>query len=504
MGWIYLILWLLGWPIGLYGLFKKAGIAPWKALIPFYNAWCIVEKCEEKKIWFWLQFVPFAGGFVAIWLLIKFVMNFGKFSFIDHALAVFLPFIYLPYLAQDKQTRWIGPEGVANYEKTTIREWIDAAVFAIVAATLIRTFIFEAYVIPSGSMEKTLLINDFLFVNKMSYGPRLPQTPISFPFVHNYMPGSTTKPSYVKWVQLPYYRLPATSELKRNDVVVFNVPVGDTIINEPGYGSAVPYYDVLRTGDQEGHVYKGNREALFNDHNILVHPMDKTDNYIKRCTAIPGDTVMIRDGNLFISGKPAFVPPSSQRDYTVVTNSPLTTEQQAHMLLRTNTEDAENLEISSNGSNAYTIYLREEDITYLKTQQNVVSITPVIENNPVFPYDAYNHWTPDNFGPLWIPKKGATLALTPQNFALYERAIRTYEGNTLEQQGDKFIINGKETNTYTFKYDYYWMMGDNRHRSQDSRYWGMVPETNIVGKASLIWFSYDKGPRWSRIFKGIK
>ncbi len=504
MGWIYLILWLLGWPIGLYGLFKKAGIAPWKALIPFYNTWCIIEKCEEKKIWFWLQFIPFAGGFIAIWLLIKFVMNFGKFSFTDHFLTVFFPFIYLPYLASDKKTRWIGPEGVANYQKTTVREWIDAAVFAIVAATLIRTFIFEAYVIPSGSMEKTLLINDFLFVNKMSYGPRIPQTPISFPFVHNYMPGSTTTPSYVKWVQLPYYRLPATSEIKRNDVVVFNVPIGDTIINEPGYGSAIPYYDVLREGDQEGHIYKGNREALYNDHQMLVHPMDKTDNYIKRCTAISGDTVMLRDGNLFISGKPAFVPPNSQRNYSVTFTSPLTDEQLTHMSTRINQPDSDNEERIQIGDHKVMLFLREEDIAYLRTQKNIVSIEAIMSTDPVFPYDAYHHWTPDNFGPLWIPKKGATLTLTAENIELYRRAIVTYESNTLEQNGNQFVINGKPSNTYTFKYNYYWMMGDNRHRSQDSRYWGMVPETNIVGKASLIWFSYDKGIRWKRIFKGIK
>ncbi|WP_447642030.1 MULTISPECIES: signal peptidase I [Chitinophagaceae] len=445
-----------------------------------------------------MQLIPIAGAFVSIWLLIKFVMNFGKFSFVDHFLTVFFPFVYLPYLAQDKKTRWIGPEGVANYQKTTIREWMDAAVFAIVAATIIRTFIFEAYVIPSGSMEKTLLINDFLFVNKMSYGPRVPQTPISFPFVHNYMPGSTTTPSYVKWVQLPYYRFPATSEIQRNDVVVFNVPIGDTIINEAGYGSAVPYYDVLRE------MYHGNRDALMNEHQILVHPMDKTDNYIKRCTAIPGDTVMLRNGDLFISGKPAFVPPNSQRNYTVTTNSPLTDEQLKHMQTRTDQSDLENLEIELKGPNTYVIYLRSEDIAYLKTQKNVVGIEPVMSTDPVFPYDAFHNWTPDNFGPLWIPKKGATLTLTAENIALYQRAIVTYEGNTLEQNGNQFIINGKPTNTYTFKYDYYWMMGDNRHRSQDSRYWGMVPETNIVGKASLIWFSYDHGPRWNRIFKGIK
>ncbi|QES89248.1 S26 family signal peptidase [Rhizosphaericola mali] len=499
MGWLFLILWLLGWPIGWYTMFKKAGIAPWKAFIPLYNTWLIVEKCDLKKTWFWLQLIPFAGQFITIWIGIQFVMAFGKFSLIDHILTVFFPFAYLPYVGTNDKIRWGGAKVVGMYKKSAVREWVDAAVFAVVAATLIRTFIFEAYVIPSGSMEKTLLINDFLFVNKMSYGARLPETPVSFPFVHNLMPGSQTTPSYIKWVKLPYYRFPATSELRRNDVVVFNVPIGDTIINEPGYGSALPYYDVLRE------QYNGNREALLETRNIWVHPMDKTDNYIKRCTAIPGDTVKLIGGNLFINGQPAFVPEDAQRDYIVTTNgTPLSDAFLKSIGTRTNQEDTDNLELEQGSNpNQYKIYLRAKDIPLVEKQPNFVKIEPVIQDNDVFPYDTFHKWTPDNFGPLYIPKKGATITLTPENFALYQRAITTYEHNTFEEHGSQFVINGKPATTYTFKYNYYWMMGDNRHRSQDSRYWGMVPETNIVGRASLIWFSYDHGPRWNRIFKSI-
>jgi signal peptidase I len=256
MGWIIFLLGAVGWHIGVYGMLRKAGIEPWKAFIPFYNTWCMVEKANIKKVWFWLQFIPIAGQFITIWITIIFVMHFGQFTLLQHAAAVFLPFIYLPYVGFSKDIRWGGEEVMKRYKKSAAREWIDAAVFAVVAATLIRTFIFEAYTIPTESMEKTLLINDFLFVSKMSYGARLPVTPLSFPFVHNTMPGMPTTPSYLTWIQLPYTRLPGFTEVKRNDVVVFNVPVGDTIINQPDYGSKVLYYDVLR---QE---YNGNRDAL--------------------------------------------------------------------------------------------------------------------------------------------------------------------------------------------------------------------------------------------------
>ncbi|HEX8677215.1 MAG TPA: DUF5684 domain-containing protein, partial [Segetibacter sp.] len=196
MGWILFIIGTLGWHIGMYGMFKKAGIEPWKALVPFYNTWCIVNKTNIRKIWFWLQFIPIAGQFITIWITIIFAMHFAKFSLLDHIATVFFPFIYFPYLGYSSGVEYAGHEVVRKYHKSAAREWIDAAVFAVVAATIIRTFVFEAYTIPTESMEKTLLVNDFLFVNKMSYGPRIPQTPISFPFVHNIMPFSTTTPSY--------------------------------------------------------------------------------------------------------------------------------------------------------------------------------------------------------------------------------------------------------------------------------------------------------------------
>jgi signal peptidase I len=498
MGIILFIVGTIGWHVGMYGMFKKAGLEPWKALIPFYNTWLIVEKCEIKKTWFWLQLIPIAGQFITIWITIIWVMHFKKVNLIAHTLTVFLPFIYFPYLGFSDKEKWYGKEPLKHYHKPVSREWIDAGVFAIVAATIIRSFVFEAYVIPTGSMEKTLRINDFLFVNKVAYGPRIPQTPLAFPFVHNFLPFSQTAPSYLKWIQLKYDRLPGYTPIKRNDVVVFNFPAGDTIINEIGYGSAVPYYDVLRE------VYKGNRDALLSQHEILVHPIDKTDNYIKRCVAIAGETIQIKEGLLYVNGVPSQPFKDAQTDYIVKTNGTGFTEEYLKNELNLWLKDDDNLEFSKLSDSTYSLNMRAEDAEKVKKLPFVTSIVRMPVDQPTYPYDTFHNWTTDNFGPLLIPKKGTVITLDPSNINLYKRAIENYEGNKFETVNGKYIINGKEATTYTFKYDYYWMMGDNRHRSQDSRYWGFVPETHVVGKASFIWFSWENGPRFSRIFKFIK
>jgi signal peptidase I len=507
MGWIIFIIGTIGWHVGMYGMFKKAGIEPWKALVPFYNTWCIVQKCNIKKYWFFLQFIPIAGQFITIWITIIFVMHFGRFNTLHHAATTFVPFIYFPYIGFSKNERWGGEKVFKNYTKPAGREWIDAGAFAVVAATIIRTFVFEAYVIPTGSMEKTLLVNDFLFVNKMSYGQRMPKTPLSVPFVHNLLPFSQI-PSYSKLIQIDYSRLPGWTEVKRNDVVVFNFPEGDTIINLPDYGSARPYYSYVR--------FSG-REAVWDQFgkNIIVHPVDKEDNYIKRCVAQGGDTIQVKDGILYIDSKRAAVPENSQRTYIVKTDG----TQIDFELLRENYEILvrvdekleeyyNKMQEFFNENKFYEIILTESDAAAMKKLPFIKSVEPAFipeaETGTLFPFDTSLNYTVDNYGPLYIPKKNATVTLTSSNIGIYRRLITSYEGHSLIENNGQFVIDGKPTTTYTFKYNYYWMMGDNRHNSQDSRFWGFVPETHIVGKASLIWFSWEKGPRWKRIFKSIQ
>jgi signal peptidase I len=496
LGWTLFILATIGSLIGLYGMFRKAGIEPWKAFIPFYNTWCMIEKMPLKRYWFFLQFIPIVGQFITIWICIRFVEHFGRFSLLHHAATVFVPFLYFPYLGFSKNERYAGYAVVKNYKKSSAREWIDAGVFAVVAATIIRTFIFEAYVIPTGSMEKTLLVNDFLFVSKMSYGPRLPNTPLAIPFVHHTAPITGTK-SYVEWIKLPYKRL-WTTPVKRNDVVVFNYPVGDTVIGE--YQSNLNYYDVLR--DQ----YGGNREALLQRDDIIVRPVDKRENFIKRCVGIPGDTIQLKEGVLYVNGKPGYVPEASATFYNVQTKGQYFDEDVLKEDFNVET-DPERYQLRVGNDMNYMIDLSAEEAARMKQLPYVQSIVKdVIPFNPnVFPNDtAYYKWSEDFYGPIWVPKKGATITLTPENIAFYRRIIAVYEHNTLEEKDGQFIINGKSTNQYTFTMDYYWMMGDNRHNSQDSRFWGYVPEDHVVGKASLIWFSWDGGPRWKRLFRSIK
>jgi signal peptidase I len=495
-GWLIFIIGALGWHIGLYGMFKKAGIAGWKAFVPFYNTWCMVQKMPLKKYWFFLQLIPIGGQFITIWICIKFVEHFGRFGFWHHAATTLVPFIYFPYLGFSSQERYAGSAVVNNYKKSVYREWIDAIAFAVVAATLIRSFVFEAYTIPTSSMEKTLLVNDFLFVSKSAYGPRIPNTPLAMPFMHHTIPGLNTK-SYLEWIHIPYTRWFA-SPVKRNDAVVFNFPAGDTLTKE--YDSAIPYYDILREA-------KGNREAVWEQFHITTRPVDKRENYIKRCVAVAGDTIVIREGILYVNGQPAYVSPTSATYDTVRTSTAwdeaMLTE--AGLRLNQREEQESSYDFQPLGKNLYKINLTLGEREIIKKLPGFVSTSREILTNQTLPYDAsIAPWTPDNFGPLWIPKKGASIQLNKFNMAIYERAIRVYEGNELEQRDGKIFINGKEATAYTFKMDYYWMMGDNRHKSQDSRYWGFVPEDHVVGKASLIWFSWGGGPRWKRMFTMIK
>ena len=451
--------------------------------------------------WFFWQFIPVVGWFVTLGIYVEWVKLFGKFKLYQHTLTVLAPFLYFIYVGNNKKDRFLGVPAVKAHKKTATREWIDAAIFAIVAATLIRTFIFEAYTIPTGSMEKTLLVNDFLFVSKLTYGPRIPNTPLSVPFIHASLPWSHAK-SYSELIKIPYTRWFA-SPVKRNDVVVFNFPAGDTVINRDEYQSLRPYYDVMRNLGR-GDVDLG-RKLIMEDpesYPLVTRPVDKKENYIKRCVAIAGDTLLIKDGIVHINDLKPFLPPKSESPYYVMTEGQQLNED---VLKEEYDVDINNIdEFQVTGTpNIYRMLLTNDAMQ--KMRKAGLRVEPVLNEAPeVYPFDSYHKWTEDNFGPIWIPAKGATLTLTDENYSIYERAIRTYEHNELERRNGKFFINGVETNQYVFKMNYYWMMGDNRHASQDSRYWGFVPEDHIVGSAWLIWMSFDHGIRWNRLLKRIK
>lgn len=389
-----------------------------------------------------------------------------------------------------------------TYRKTS--EWIEAIVFATVVATLIRIFFFEMYVIPTPSMEKSMLVGDYLCVSKVAYGPKMPNTPLSFPFVHNTMPLSQTKKSFVEWIKWPYHRLAGFGEVKRNDPVVFNFPEGDTVsLSYP----ADSYYNALRQYQRVYGEQRGRQMLL--DEGIVVRPVDKRENYVKRAVALPGDTILIRHSEVWINGEPQVEIPGKQYNYTVYTNG--TAINPDHF------EDMgiaqADIHFDANQGVYFMLPLTAANAERIRAMGNVT----VVEKSEaegadpdIFPHDTTYAWNVDNFGPLWIPSKGATVELTVENLPLYRRIIETYEGHRLEVKGDRIYIDGKEVNRYTFAMDYYFMMGDNRHNSADSRYWGFVPEDHIVGKPSFVWLSLDKEKsfpaniRWNRLFSKIR
>ena len=404
----------------------------------------------------------------------------------------------------------------------TLIEWVDALIFAVIAASLIRLFVIEAYTIPTSSMEKTLLAGDYLFVSKVSYGPKMPNTPISFPFAHNTLPLTSTTKSYVEWAKWPYKRLDGLGPIERNDIVVFNFPAGDTVILQM---QDRDYYSILRQYAQElknRDINNGNQVRSFSaykqrarnyikeQYDVTTHPVDKRTNYIKRCVALAGDTIRIEDGQVYVNDKEQKHFENMQYNYLVKTNG--TKINPVHLeRMGINRSD---INYMPSGS-IYQMPLTKENLEKIRNFSNVVNVTKYENNSPsssnhvIFPFDSDYAWTEDNFGPLYVPKKGETVKLTPHNLPLYERIIDTHEGNNLEMRDSTIYINGDPTDSYTFQMDYYFMMGDNRHNSADSRYWGFVPENHVVGKAVFIWLSIDKYGsfldkiRWNRLFSVI-
>jgi signal peptidase I len=406
-----------------------------------------------------------------------------------------------------------------NGKNSIFIEWLDAIIFAVIAVSLINIFLFQNYKIPTGSMEKSLLIGDHLFVSKIAYGPRMPNTPVAFPFTQHTMPITKGK-SWSDIVHWSYRRLDGIGRVKNNDPIVFNFPAGDTVVVEDQTPS---YYEIIkRTAlelkEQDSHnsrVFKNDiyyttlaRKEIRSRFHIIYRPVDRRDNYVKRCIGIPGDTISVKGGTVFVNGKRLLENDTQQTTYAISTNGS-TINPRAFERLHNSKSDQQQL------SGGYILPLTIENSEKISKFSNVTDVKPVYtvegEFDPfIFPYSKTLKWNRDNIGPIWVPAKGTTIKIDTSNICLYERIIDVYENNDLRIEGDKIIINGIPSNSYTFKMNYYWMMGDNRHSSTDSRYWGFVPEDHIVGRPKFIWLSIDKEAkgfkkiRFDRMFMSVR
>ncbi len=432
-----------------------------------------------------------------------------------------VPFIFDVYITKKIKWQWWKE---AEKPVKFVMSWIDALVFALVAVYFINQFFFQNYVIPSSSLEKSLLTGDYLFVSKVSYGPRIPQTPLTMPLTQHTLPVVECK-SYFDWPHWDYRRVKGLGNIELNDIVVFNFPAGDTLCSAPQY-QAYDYYQMCYsigyqiypnrpdpdslTAEQRlkyfETIYEAGRNELWRNRGeygeIITRPADRRENYVKRCVGLPGQTLQIKDHIVYLDGKANKEPENVQYTYYVKLKQAIPEELMEELGI--SMED-----LTSLNTLGY-MPLTKRTVTTLQARKDIVeSITLNTEANDleIYPLNGNKHWTRDNYGPIWIPKKGESIELTLDNIAIYERPIKVYEANDLEIRDGKIFINGEEAKSYTFKMDYYWMQGDNRHNSADSRYWGFVPEDHIVGKPIFIWWSSDpdrrgiNGVRWSRLGK---
>jgi len=592
---ILLYLMLVIYFASLWKIFEKAGRQKWEGFVPGYNVWVWLKVLN--KPWWWIFFfpIPFVNFVITVACNVETARMFGKYAPKETILTVLVPWYMIPALAykeenviveptdwtkkDDREKRSIhdhltlffmapfvghallvvfrltGSKDKPN-KKTMPKEWTDALGFAIVAATIIRVFFFEAFTIPTGSMEKTMLIGDYLFVNKLKYGAKIPQTPFSVPFVHNRIPGTYTK-SYVEWFKNDYMRLPGYGAIERNDIMVFNWPAGDTVIVHDD-AIAHDYYSILRnqavdmsgvSSLEEFEKVKGVMMSRARKHiadgggllgnpsggpritktgGLMSHPVDKKENYIKRCVAVGGDTLEIVNGTIHINGVAEKIPEYAQFKHVFFFKNQQATIPFSNDYLfekyeiypnevsrkEKNFGDSKNPRVVNYMTFSCSKTIANEILGFEGVDSIMVPWQTKGDTEgycSIFPNDISIDWTKDNFGPLYIPKKGATISLNEENYIAYKRAITAFEGNTLEKEGDTYLLNGLAATSYTFKQNYYWLMGDNRHGSADSRYWGYVPEDHVVGTASFVWFSkttekgwFDGGIRWSRIFSFIK
>ena len=448
-----------------------------------------------------------------------------------------LGIIVIPFLVDAFTTRiikWDWWKQLKNKTLYQIMGWVDAIVFALVAVYFVNIYLFQNYAIPSSSLEKSLLIGDHLYVSKVAYGPRKPMTPLTMPLTQNTFPGGGK--SYFDKPQWPYERIKGFGKIKLNDIVVFNYPSGDTLVTNPNWSSH-DYYsmivyplgksrckeidiDSLTTLEQR-HVYdfyyKVGRETILQNEQtfgkVITRPVDRRENYVKRCVGLPGQTLEIRDGIIYLDGVQNKQPDAVQTNYIVTLIRPIPESLREKMGL-----SQEDLKTKDNKAGAHIIPLTQKSKDLLASQTGIVGEIKhyecsVEESEWLFPQNKNTKWTVDNYGPIWIPAKGATIHIDLENLPFYERIIKVYEGNDLQVKRDgTILINGQKADSYTFKMDYYWMMGDNRQNSADSRFWGFVPEDHIVGRPVFIWLSLDKDKkwgqkgkiRWNRQFRSVK
>ena len=438
---------------------------------------------------------------------------------------IVIPFIFDAYIT--KKIPWTWWKKSKNKTVLTVMGWVDAIVFALVAVYFVNLYFFQNYVIPSSSLEKSLLVGDYLFVSKMSYGARIPQTPLHMPLTQHTLPVFNCK-SYLEWIQWDYKRVGGLGTVQLNDIVVFNFPAGDSV------ATAIPADDLYRMSYDAGkqlsqpvdmsrltleqqrqvfeYYYAAGRKYINENPQlygkVIARPVDRRENYVKRCVGLPGQTLEIKNRIVYLDGKPNKEPDNVQYRYIVHTKGMLPDDLCHELGI-----SQEDRMMYYAEESVYNLPLTEKAKAALLARKDIVVSIENMPDEPVdglYPVNKVTGWTLDNYGPIWIPKKGETIDLTLDNLPMYERPIHAYEGNSIDVKDGKIYINGQETTRYTFKMDYYWMMGDNRHNSADSRFWGFVPEDHIVGKPIFIWLSLDQDRdwldgkvRWNRLFKFV-
>lgn len=468
-------------------LYVKSGRKAWEALVPVYNAVVLMKIINRPWWWVILLFIPIVNLIMIPVVWVETIRSFGRNSGTDTFLVLVTLGFYIFYVNYALDVTYIEDRSLKP--RTAAGEWVNSILFAVVAATIVHAYFIQPFTIPTSSMEKTLLVGDFLFVSKLHYGARIPMTTVAFPMVHDTIPGLHIK-SYLEWPQLPYMRLPGFEKVERNDIVVFNWPA-DT----------VPYF-----------FYKGK--------DYYYKPVDKKSNYVKRAVGVAGDSLQIVNGKVYVNDSPLKLPGRANPQTSYIVQGKGRGFSPYELYKNYDITDGFGLSDKENRVFVFSA-ISEDELQKFKNHPNVAAMVPIVDStkkleNDIFPRYLQNTWNRDNFGPIYIPEKGATVEITPESIPFYRHIIETYEGsemgieNKINIQGSQVLLNGKPLTSYTFKQNYYWMMGDNRHRSADSRYWGYVPENHIVGKPVFIWMSWDSNAegffdsiRWDRVFTTV-